>query len=171
MRYILWQVVCLLCYSGMTCAQSLQPKDFVRMLKSGAEQIDSLAKAKGFKKVPAPQVNAMTGIAYVYQGIENDVKVQRLLLAGWHQHPDYVECEYDVWQQKDALDWTNQLLKAGYTKTVLSSPDTQGKPPMTVSVFRKNNNSIYCEEQMDADSGRARYKFTTTSRNYKGGAL
>jgi hypothetical protein len=170
MKYLLCQAVCLVCFSAIACAQSLRPEDVIRMRKASAEQIGAMVKAKGFKQVPTPRDSPMTVLTYVYQGIENDMKVQRLLLVGWHHHPDYVECEYDVWQQKDVLDWTSQLLKAGFTKTVLGSPDTRGQAPIKMSVFRKNKNGIYCEEQMDSNSGRTRYKFTIT-RYYQGDTL
>jgi hypothetical protein len=155
----------------MAYAQGLQPEDVVRMRKAGAEQIDSMVKAKGFRQIHTPRDSTMTVNTYVYQGIENEIKVQRLLLVGRRHHSDYVEWQYEVWQRKDALDWTNQLLQAGFKKTVLGSPDTRGRNPVTVSIFRKDNNSIYCEEEMDGDYGRTRYKFTITTKDYKGDAL
>jgi hypothetical protein len=171
MKHLFWQLLCLVCFSRMTSAQTLGPADLVAMRKGGAKHTDSLMKVKGFSQASTPSDSTVSAVTYVYQGIENGTKVQRLLLAAWHHHSDFVELEYDVWQQKDALDWENQLLKAGFQKTVPPSPDTHGQPAVTISIFRKNNNSIYCQEQADGSSGRTRYKFSLTTRGYKADTL
>ena len=170
-KHLFWQLLCLGCLSGTACAQSLGPAELVSLRKASPKRVDSLMKAKGFSQVSAPSDSVNSGVGYVYQGIENGAKVQRLLLVGWHHHSDFVELEYDVWQQKEALGWGDQLLKAGFQKTVPPLSDARGKAGVTISVFRKNNNSIYCQEQMDGNSGRTRYKFDLTTRGYKADTL
>jgi len=167
MKYMVWQTICLICFSGMAYAQKLEPDDIIAMLKSTPEHIDSLVKAKGFKEVSAPQDSTVSTVIYVYQAIENNTKVQRLLVGGRHHHPDYVEWQYSVWQEKDALDWTNQLLNAAFKKTVAGRVDPRGEPPIITVVFRKDNRVIYCEEQVDSNSGRKRYKFDISTEYYK----
>jgi hypothetical protein len=54
MKYLLCQAVCLICFSGIACAQSLRPGDVIGMRKASAQQIDSMVKVKGFKQVPTP---------------------------------------------------------------------------------------------------------------------
>ena len=115
--------------------------------------------------------SARTLGAYVYQGMQNGSKVQRLLLIDWTNHFTKVEVEYDVWQQKDAEDWTNQLLQAGYKKTIMGSPETKDKSPLTVSIFKKGDNGIYCQEQTDSKSGGTVYKFSITPAHFKGSTL
>jgi hypothetical protein len=151
----------------MAYAQNLEPDDVIAMLKSTPERIDSLLKAKGFKEVEAPQDSTATGVIYVYQAIENKTKVQRLLVGGRHHHPDYVEWQYSVWQEKDALDWTNQLLNAAFKKTVAGTFVPRGEPSITSVEFQKADRVIYCEEQMDRKSGRIVYKFVISTEYYK----
>jgi hypothetical protein len=170
-KHLFWQLLCLGCFSGIACAQTLGPSELVSLRKASPKRVDSLMKAKGFSQASAPSDSANSGVSYVYQGIENGTKVQRLLLVGWHHHSDFVELEYDVWQQKDALGWENQLLKAGFQQTTPPLSDTRGKAGVTLSVFRKNNNSIYFQEQTDGSSGRVRYKFGLTTRGYKADTL
>jgi hypothetical protein len=170
-KHLFWQLLCLGCFSGIACAQTLGPSELVSLRKASPKRVDSLMKAKGFSQASAPSDSANSGVSYVYQGIENGTKVQRLLLVGWHHHSDFVELEYDVWQQKDALGWENQLLKAGFQQTTPPLSDTRGKAGVTLSVFRKNNNSIYLQEQTDGSSGRVRYKFGLTTRGYKADTL
>jgi hypothetical protein len=170
-KHLFWQLLCLGCFSGIACAQTLGPSELISLRKASPKRVDSLMKAKGFSQASAPSDSANSGVSYVYQGIENGTKVQRLLLVGWHHHSDFVELEYDVWQQKDALGWENQLLKAGFQQTTPPLSNTRGKAGVTLSVFRKNNNSIYLQEQTDGSSGRVRYKFGLTTRGYKADTL
>jgi hypothetical protein len=170
-KHLFWQLLFLGCFSGIAGAQTLGPSELVSLRKASPKRVDSLMKAKGFSQASAPSDSANSGVSYVYQGIENGTRVQRLLLVGWHHHSDFVELEYDVWQQKDALGWEHQLLKAGFQQTTPPLSDTRGKAGMTLSVFRKNNNSIYCQEQTDGGSGRVHYKFGLTTRGYKADTL
>jgi hypothetical protein len=170
-QHLIAQTLCLILSCTLLSAQTLRPAEVVSLSKSGPKQADSLLRAKGFSMISTRGDSTRTLVAYGYQEMQNGSKVQRLLLIGWTNHFANVEVEYDVWQQRDAQDWTNQLLQAGYKKTDLGSPETKDKSPLTVSIFKKGNNGIYCQEQTDSKSGGTVYKFSITPAHFKGNTL
>jgi hypothetical protein len=170
-QHLIAQALCLILSCTLLSAQTLQPAEVVSLSKSGPKQADSLLRAKGFSMMSTRSDSTRTLASYVYQGIQRGSKVQRLLLIGWTNHFNKVEVEYDVWQQKDAEDWTSQFLQAGYQKTILGSPETKDKSPVTVTLFKKGNNGIYCQQQTDSKSGGTVYKFSITSAGFKGNTL
>jgi len=155
----------LLSFGFSTPAQNLKPSELLAMKKYSLARIDSIMKAKGFKKVKTSEEPGFSIYMYLYQGTSGGAPVQRNLQVGLRRSIHVLSLEYGVWSAADSADFTGQLSQDGYRRVVRTLP-VIGTPQKTKAVsYKKGMEEVSYNEH--PESGEKLYIFSVSNENYQ----
>lgn len=150
------------CLVSFVKAQDLKPAELVAMKKFQLAQIDSLVRAKGFRKSNSTEESSFSTYMYAYRDVNGPVPVQRNLRVGLRKTIHVLSLEYGVWSKAEAALFIDQLTGEGFKKVVRSLPGPGGD---LQTVSYKRGPDAFTYEESD-QSGARLYRFSTETENY-----
>ncbi|WP_188936564.1 hypothetical protein [Puia dinghuensis] len=156
----------LVCGWASGLAQTLSPAAFISLATKKALEVDSFMTQKGFEKKVFSSNDDFSIVNYSYLAKTDSGAIQRSLHVGWRKKLNILELQYGLWQKKEAVDFIDQLLKQGFTKHTVSTPDIGGNSPSKSVHYQKDRLRIDYEE-MDQGEGVKVYIFTIENEHYQ----
>lgn len=146
-------------------AQDLKPSELLSMKKYSLARIDSVMRAKGFKKAKTTEEPGFSIYMYLYQGADGSKPVQRNLQVGLRKSIHVLSLEYGVWSAADSASFASQLGQAGYRRVVRTLPVIGTSEKTKAVSYRKGMEEVSYNEHLE--SGEKLYLFSVSNENYQ----